>query len=423
MHKDIFEVGRAEGTLVGSMGVASFLFLSPFMGKLADIIPPKICILFGGSLMTMGYVAASFAETIGYLCLTHGVMMGSGASVLYVTSASCVSHWFDAKRGLATGIAVSGAGFGNVVLPPLIEAAIDKYSWRTALRLMALVSCSATTVAFFLLERRLPLLQRGSKQSLCQFLSLDLSLLKNKSVFLLMATFGVYQLGFFIPLHHLPLYAEDHGVSQKGAALVVTFLGLGNLFGRFFVGVLCDKIGSVRTGLFCTFAAAISTAFWPLCTTLPTISTYAFFYGLAACAFWGIVPLVCGQAVPMERLGSALGLVVGPAMVPGVVAGPALAGLFHDSTGSYIVPIYFTVAVMLVASGIYSKVPLAPEQETTRKWEVGLQLSVGRSPGDRASSSAREMGDTEDDTSPSPPPSHEKIHVSLLMGEDHSSSF
>ena len=77
--------------------------------------------------------------------LTHGVMMGVGASILYVTSASCVSHWFEKKRALATGIAVSGAGFGNVIFPPVVEAAFHAYGWRVALRFMAMISFVSVT--------------------------------------------------------------------------------------------------------------------------------------------------------------------------------------------------------------------------------------------------------------------------------------
>ena len=83
--------------------------------------------------------------------------------------------------------------------------------------LMVLSHYLSVSVAFFLLERRLPLLKRGSNESLCKYLSLDFSLLKNRSVFLLALTFAIFQLAFFIPLHHLPLYAQDEGVSERGA--------------------------------------------------------------------------------------------------------------------------------------------------------------------------------------------------------------
>lgn len=44
-----------------------------------------------------------------------------------------VSTYFEAKRSLATGIAVCGSGFGTFVFAPLTEHLIGSYGWRGAL--------------------------------------------------------------------------------------------------------------------------------------------------------------------------------------------------------------------------------------------------------------------------------------------------
>ena len=49
---------------------------------------------------------------------------------MYVTSMVAVQHYFDSKRSLATGLAVSGSGVGTFVFGFLLQMLINMYGWR-----------------------------------------------------------------------------------------------------------------------------------------------------------------------------------------------------------------------------------------------------------------------------------------------------
>jgi hypothetical protein len=52
------------------------------------------------------------------LYATFSIGAGIGIGLTYVPSVAAVQHWFVQHRALASGIAVSGIGAGNLVFPP-----------------------------------------------------------------------------------------------------------------------------------------------------------------------------------------------------------------------------------------------------------------------------------------------------------------
>ena len=54
---------------------------------------------------------------------------------MYVTSMVTVQHYFESKRAMATGIAVSGSGVGTLVFGFLTQYLLDHFGWRNCLRI------------------------------------------------------------------------------------------------------------------------------------------------------------------------------------------------------------------------------------------------------------------------------------------------
>ena len=76
---------------------------------------------------------AFFVDTLWKLFLIYILMgcLGAGANALpYLRS---IATWFDAKRGLAIGIAMGGSGMGFAYVPPLVQYVIDTHGWRAVI--------------------------------------------------------------------------------------------------------------------------------------------------------------------------------------------------------------------------------------------------------------------------------------------------
>jgi MFS family permease len=95
--------------------------------------------------------------------LTFVYLTGMGTGFMFISSVTAVSRWFDKKRALATGLAVSGAGFGIFLCAPLVRLLLTLYGHEGALLLeggLALQGC-----VFALLLRPIPNRSRRSVRS------------------------------------------------------------------------------------------------------------------------------------------------------------------------------------------------------------------------------------------------------------------
>ena len=60
------------------------------------------------------------------LCCVVGVLSGLGLGFTYMVSRAIITEWFDKNLGVASGIASTGAGFGQLALAPIIAILIVK---------------------------------------------------------------------------------------------------------------------------------------------------------------------------------------------------------------------------------------------------------------------------------------------------------
>ncbi|KAL4220128.1 hypothetical protein ACF0H5_020539 [Mactra antiquata] len=70
--------------------------------------------------------------------------------MIYLPSIVCVTEYFEKKRALATGIAVSGAGIGTFIFSPVTSILVKKYSWQGTLLIQAgiVLNCLACGLVY-----------------------------------------------------------------------------------------------------------------------------------------------------------------------------------------------------------------------------------------------------------------------------------
>lgn len=134
---DHFEQTEAKTSLIGSLFISVPLIAGPIMSALVDRYGCKNMTILGGVASTIGFVAASFSNSVEVLYVTYGLMAGIGMGLLYVTAVVSIAYWFEKRRNLAVGLGSCGVGFGTFVYSPLTTYLLDEYGWRGALLLLA----------------------------------------------------------------------------------------------------------------------------------------------------------------------------------------------------------------------------------------------------------------------------------------------
>ena len=105
---------KAQTQYVFSAGLAFFAIVMVISGKMMPKVGPRKLAITGGVVLGLGYILGGlFGGTSPVLLVLFiGVIGGSGIGIAYVVPIAVGMRWFPDKKGLITGLAVAGFGFG-----------------------------------------------------------------------------------------------------------------------------------------------------------------------------------------------------------------------------------------------------------------------------------------------------------------------
>jgi len=105
---------KTQTQAIFAVGLALFAIVMVLAGRLLPKIGPRNLAISGGVLLGLGYVLAGVAG--GHSFVLHilfiGAVGGAGIGLAYVVPIAVGMRWFPDKKGLITGLAVAGFGFG-----------------------------------------------------------------------------------------------------------------------------------------------------------------------------------------------------------------------------------------------------------------------------------------------------------------------
>jgi OFA family oxalate/formate antiporter-like MFS transporter len=130
-------VSRVFMLIIGVIGISA-----AFGGILVDKKGPKFVAILGAILYGIGVLLGGVALHIGnfwLLLFGYGVIGGMGNGFAYVVPIATLIRWFPDKRGLITGLAVMGFGFGAFFIGMIIPGIINKMGVANAFLLLGVV--------------------------------------------------------------------------------------------------------------------------------------------------------------------------------------------------------------------------------------------------------------------------------------------
>ncbi|WP_019244294.1 MULTISPECIES: MFS transporter [Bacillus] len=119
-------------TLVG-------MVVAPIAGNLLKRVNIRVFMTVCTILGAGSYIGFSFATNIWViyaLSVLQGIALLAGC---IVPSSVLIANWFNEKRGLALGIALSGSGVGGIILTPIVSYLIESFGWRTTYLIIGFV--------------------------------------------------------------------------------------------------------------------------------------------------------------------------------------------------------------------------------------------------------------------------------------------
>ncbi len=123
-----FKLNKVESTLPFEVTIGMIFIGTYIGGRIQDRRGPRIVAMVGGVIYGVGVILASFAQSrdqLPVLVIGYGVISGFGLGLAYIVPIAMLQKWFPDKRGLITGLAVGGFGFGAVLTSPIAQSLID----------------------------------------------------------------------------------------------------------------------------------------------------------------------------------------------------------------------------------------------------------------------------------------------------------
>ena len=111
-----FAFSASETAWIFSTGLATFAIVMVLAGRILPHIGPQKLAIAGGLLLGAGFIAGGlFGSTFWVQLVCIGLISGTGIGLAYVVPIAVCVKWFPDKKGLITGIAVAGFGFGATI--------------------------------------------------------------------------------------------------------------------------------------------------------------------------------------------------------------------------------------------------------------------------------------------------------------------
>ena len=355
-----FGARRGATSAMFSITVLVWASLGPVTGHLSDRFGPRVVVATGALVMGAGLALTSMIDRLWLGYLTYGLGVGAGVACAYVPMVAVVGGWFIRRRNTALGIAVAGIGFGTVCGAPVAAASISHLGWRATYVAFAIASTAILLGCAWIVERP-PVHVTPSRIQLGDAI-------RSPAFRLLYASSVMVAMALFVPFVYLPSFAHEHGASDFASAALVGIIGGASVAGRMGLGSLADRAGVVRLYQASFLVLALSYGIWLAAPSYPVMVVFALVMGAGYGGYVALSPAVIAHLFGTDRMGTMLGALYTSGGF-GAMAGPPLAGLIIDRTGSYRIAI-----AAAFAAAIASFVLLIP----LTRYEPASELQIAR---------------------------------------------
>lgn len=324
----------------------------PFFGMAADRWGGGRILAVSGALYALGLYLMSTTADVAAFNISAGLLIGlalSGTSFAVVLGA--VGRAFPPeKRSAALGIASAGGSFGQFIMVPLGQAAIDAYGWSLTFVLLACLAALMVALAVPLAGKPQVAADAGGSQSIGEALAEA----RRHPGFLYLNA-GFFVCGFHITFigTHLPAYLTDLGLSATAASVSLALVGLFNIIGSLACGAAGGRYSKkyLLSGVYLA-RSAIILAF----LLAPASNLSAYLFGAGMGLLWlGTVPLtsaLVAQIFGPRYMSTLFGIVFFSHQV-GAFLGVWLGGRIYDTTGSYDTVWWIAIALGLLAAALH----------------------------------------------------------------------
>ena len=357
-----FDVSR--GALSSVVSIASLLtaLTAPFQGYLIDRFGPRRVMYVGIAMMGLGFILISTAHSFILFAVYLIVFIPVGAHLgLVLPALTAIANWFNKRRGIAFGIAMSGFGLGAVLVVGT-NYLVESLGWRGAAVTLGFIVWGVGFPLASLVRYRpeqYGMLPDGAKRPdeasgpdvVATSLETDFTVMEA----LRTSAFWWMHLSFAcrsfvqvaLAVHFIPAMQEKDFSSGTAAALLglLGFLGIASRLGN---GLLADAVSKKLIGIWqsALMIAAMLVFIWA--TSLWQIVMFVALFAVTTGGGGSLRFAMLAEYFGRKHFATINGFGLTIAVI-GSALGPAFAGFSFDATDSYDLAFYGLALAALLA--------------------------------------------------------------------------
>lgn len=338
------------------------MVVGPIAGKLMKKMDIRIYLTLFILIGASAFVGFSFSTKLIHFYLFAVLMGASLSGGAMIPTSVLITNWFNNKRGLCLGIALSGTGFGGVILSPLVNWLITVYGWRSAYLVLGIL-IGVVLVPFAVFVIRLSPTDKGlmplgeaktlhpTKKNVLTGTTQGQAL---KSVSFWTLCFAVLVGGIVVNsmLINLAPYLADIGATAKTAVLLLSIGSAMVIIGKLLVGRLFDKLGLFSTLLIISAGSFVSFIFLMKGNILLPAILYTVFSGIGATAVTVSPAYLTGALFGELEFGAKYG-VVSIFISLGAAITPIVSGAIFNMNHSYELLLDVLMVLSVVQFGLF----------------------------------------------------------------------
>jgi MFS transporter, OFA family, oxalate/formate antiporter len=356
---------KTQAAMPFTFATASFAITMIFAGRLQDRIGPRFVAMFGGIVFGCALLGSSLASTPGAMVLAFGIIGGIGIGLGYSSTTPPAIKWFPPQRkGLITGLVVSGVGIAAVYASPLAEFLLTRNTIPQTFMYLG----GGAIVAVVLFSQFLTNPPENHNTTLSTHRSTEKpkhqntgdldwpEMLRTPQFYILWTMFVMAASAGLMIIAHVAIIGREQAGLQWGF-MPIAMLAIFNTLGRIISGYISDRIGR-RNTMILAFALQAGNMFCFSFYTTPGLVLFgAAFTGLCYGTIFTLMPAATADYYGLRNFGVNYGTLFTAFGVAGVL-GPILGGMIRDKFGVY--SYSFTISAILLLTGAALALLLRP---------------------------------------------------------------
>lgn len=336
---DEFLWNRTQISGAASLGALLGAGVAVVTGRILDQTGPRVILAIGALLTTISMIALSQISAIIAFYIFYGAARVSDQGFIQAVSPSTIAKWFDRNSGMAVSVLFAVTALGGVLLPLISQASIAEFGWRFGWLGLALIMFLVGAIPVILFVRSPTDLDENDSDEveLENFTSPEFSLsevLHTKEYWFLTTTVfvtGIATAG--IGLHIVP-FLVGQGLNPEEAVATVSVRFIASAIGGLIGGVLADRYTPRLLILTAISVRVFSIVLLIFADTFLKAVLSGALGGISDGIQSTVLVLLLVSYFGKNNVGGIYG-VNRAAAVLGFSAGPMIAGIGFDMTGSY----------------------------------------------------------------------------------------